>query len=136
MENIKKIKINLKTITKKNDFKSNIKFSINFQNSNTIVIKKSKLTKIQFLNSSFSNIKKKNEIKFPLEITNIKSTNNLINSISQNLGIIKLKSVIILDKNIVNNIELTQKSICSILKTNINNPLKTQILLNSFILAS
>lgn len=129
MENIKKIKQTLKTISKKLDFKHKFNFSINFENSNNFFkSKKSTITKIQFLNSYFSNIKKKNEIKFPLEIINFKSIKDIQQNLISKLGIIKLNSVIILNKNIFNKIELTQNNISSVLKISFNQPLKTQLL--------
>ena len=104
MQNISRVKNELKSVNKKEQFKLLPFFSINFQNMNNSLlnIKTSKLTKNQYLTSDFVSFKKKEEIKFPLETTVYTSLEQLIQVINKQkrdiLSFIKITNVLILEK--------------------------------------
>jgi hypothetical protein len=137
MQDIKKIKNNLKASIKTQEFKNKEYLSLTFENLNkNNLIKTTKLTKVQYLTSAFINIKTKKEIKFPLEITTYNSENELTNIITKQKGnilsFIKIKNIIVLDKNTLKITKSNPFSIYSQLRYLSLRSIKLMILLKHY----
>lgn len=116
MQNIKKIKTYLKASSKKMEFNTLPYVVMSFENLiNQSNATKSKLTKIQYLNTPLATIKTKKEIKFPLEINSYNSQQNLTDSILKQKETLscffKLKNILILNKEILKIYNFTALSI-------------------------
>jgi hypothetical protein len=118
MKNFKRIKNDLKAISKKYELKNQAYFYISHgnQNKNLHGIK-SNLPKNQYLANDFANIVRKNEIKFPLETYTYSSKQELVKEIvAQNkniLGLIKIHSKLFLNKQTLNSYNFKTTAIYS-----------------------
>ncbi len=137
MKNFKKIKNDLKAISKKQDLQNFPYFCISHanQNSNLQGIKSS-LPKNQYLANDFANIVNKSEIKFPLESHIYNSKQELIKEIvGQNkniLGFIKIDSHLFLKKEIVKTYNFEPATIYSKINAAYLNVVKLTALLKHF----
>lgn len=129
MENIKKIKQNLKSCTKKQEFLNLKNCSINFENlDKNSDLKTTKLTRIQYLSSSFLNLKTRKEIKFPLETVAFISPVEFIKHLSENkknkLGVNKLNSIVTFETKMFKNVQINDEPAYSQIKQDMNNFIK------------
>jgi len=137
MKNFKKIKNDLKTISKKQELNKSPYFCISHTNQ-TINLKgiKSILPKNQYLANNFANIITKNDIKFPLETYTYKSKEEFIQEIlTQNkniLGFFKIDSHLFLKKEVIKKYNFTQTNIYSKLNSTYLNVIKLTALLKHF----
>lgn len=138
MQNIKKIKNYLKASSKKQDFKTLPYVSLGFEtltyNPNR---KKSKLTKIQYLNTPLALVKNKKEIKFPIETNIYNSQEQLIEAIfkqkENNSNFFKLKNILVLNKEVLRNCNFTTLITYAKIRQLLLRSLKLATLLNYFI---
>lgn len=138
MQNIKKIKNYLKATSKKQEFQTLPYIAINFENlTSKATVKKSKLTKIQYLNTPLASIKNKKEIKFPLETNIYNSQQDLIEAIFRQKenpsSFFKLKNNLVLKKATLKTCNFTGLSIYSKLRQLCLRSLKLATLLNYFL---
>lgn len=137
MKNFKKIKNDLKAVSKKQDLQNFPYFCISHsnQNSNLQGIRSS-LPKNQYLANDFANIVNKSKIKFPLETYTYNSKQELIKEIvGQNkniLGFIKIDSHLFLKKEIVKTYNFEPATIYSKINAAYLNVVKLTALLKHF----
>lgn len=138
MQNIKKIKNSLKASSKKQEFKTLPYVSLGFETLTTSSnIRKSKLTKIQYLNTPLALIKNKKEIKFPIETNIYNSQEQLIEAIfkqkENNANFFKLKNILVLNKEVLRNCNFTTLITYAKIRQLLLRSLKLATLLNYFI---
>ena len=137
MKNFKKIKNDLKTVSKKEELNTSSYFCISHTNQN-INFKgiKSTLLKNQYLANNFANIITKNDIKFPLETHTYNSKELLIKEILTQhkniLGFFKIDSHLFLKKEVIKKYNFTETSIYSKINTCYLNVIKLTTLLKHF----
>jgi hypothetical protein len=137
MKNFKKIKNNLKAVSKKQELQNFPYFYISHANqSNDLQGIKSSLPKNQYLANDFANIIHKNDIKFPLETHIYNSKQELIQTIiGQNkkiLGFIKIDSHLFLKKEIIKTYNFEPATIYSKINAAYLNVVKLTALLKHF----
>jgi hypothetical protein len=134
MKNFKRIKNDLKAISKKHELKNQAYFYISHGNqNNNLQGIKSNLPKNQYLANDFANIVRKNEIKFPLETYTYNSKQELVKEIvAQNkniLGLIKINCNLFLDKQTLKSYNFETAAIYSKVNGMYLNVVKLTILL-------
>ena len=137
MKNFKKIKNDLKAISKKQELNTSQYFCISHTNHH-INLKgiKSTLPKNQYVANDFANIINKKDIKFPLETYTYTSKEELIQEVlTQNkdvLGFFKIGSHLFLKKDVIKKYNFTETSIYSKINTTYVNVIKLTALLKHF----
>lgn len=116
MQNIKKIKKELKVSSQAQEFKKIPYLSLSFEAAiNCLKLNTSKLTKLQYLNSPLAKIKTRQEIKFPLELTTYGSLQNLTTELltrkEKVSNVIKLKNTLLLKRKAFTMINCSDASI-------------------------
>ncbi len=107
MNNIIKIKKQIKAYTKKAEIDKNPFFTISFSNTSDNKSHNSfKITKNQYLQSEMSNLISKNDLKFPLEIKKFEKEEEIQNYIKNDkknsISLIKINNHLFLNKKDLN----------------------------------
>lgn len=137
MKNFKKIKIDLKAVSKKQELKNFPYFCISHVNqTSNLQGLKSNLPKNNYLANDFASIVKKNKIKFPLETYTYSSKQELIKEIVTQkrniLGFFKVEFQLFLNKEIVKTYNFTPTAIYSKINAVYLNVVKLSTLLKHF----